>query len=202
MPVYTKKGDDGKTGLFKNWNKSEFKDKNNRISKSSQIIKALGAIDEVNSFLGILKIKIQKSKHKNTSKKSKIEGIQSDLMFINSVLAGSKIDIKGLSDKVIKMEEEIDKMEKKLPPLKNFILPGGSEVSSYLMYARTLVRRAEYELVSLKSSPIYHIPYTIYQYTNRLSDYLFILARWVNFKEKIKEKVWILNKQQTKNSKQ
>jgi len=81
-------------------------------------------------------------------------------------------------------------MEKELPKITGFILPGGSEVSAHLMYARTLVRRAERRIVALtlNSYPLIHN--SIIRYINRLSDYLFVLARWMNHQSKIKELKW------------
>ena len=142
--IYTKKGDGGFTGLYGT---------KKRVPKSSKIIRALGALDEANSYLGVI-----------DSKKINIDDIQKNLMLVSSIIAGVQktFPIKETT----KLEQEIDKLEVKLPPLKNLILPKGE-----LMYARALVRRAEREVVNLK------VHKNILSYLNRLSDFLFILSR-------------------------
>jgi cob(I)alamin adenosyltransferase len=141
--IYTKKGDNGFTGLY-----GTIK----RVSKSSKTIRALGALDEANSYLGIVK------------SSPEIDHIQENLILIGSILAGAK---KAFPEtETTKLEQAIDLLEKKLPLLTQFILPKG-----HFMFARALVRRAEREVVSLKSQK------TILTYLNRLSDYLFMKGR-------------------------
>lgn len=173
MTIYTKKGDLGKTSVF---------GMKKQISKSSQIIKTLGAIDEANSYLGI----VRSIRRINKTTKKDIEKVQKDLIIVGSIIAGAKI--KWKTERVKELEEEINGMEKKLPKLTNFILSGEDELSAHLMYARTLVRRSEREVMALHNTR-YLIHNTVLQYLNRLSDYFFVLARWVNFKQKIKEKI-------------
>lgn len=172
--VYTKKGDKGKTGLFGT---------KRRVSKASALIRAIGAVDEVNSYLGIAIARNRKQETVN----SRIRKIQNDLFVIGAMLAGS--NIKWNSERVDEFEKEIDKMEGELPVQTHFILPGGGELSAHLFYARTLVRRAERETVQIRSTKL-EIRNVILPYLNRLSDYLFILARWVNFKSGKKEIFW------------
>ena len=160
MTIYTRKGDKGKTGVFNG----------KRLSKDSLLIEAIGSIDEANSWLGVV---------------SGFEEIQKDLMTISSILAGA--DLKLPSTKTKKLEKEIDRLDKILPPLKYFILPGGSETGAKLHFARALVRRAERSLVSLE---IKNYKVEILAYMNRLSDYLYMKAREQNFKKGIKEKIW------------
>jgi cob(I)alamin adenosyltransferase len=148
MAIYTKRGDGGKTGLFGS---------KKRISKNTKIICALGALDEANSYLGVIN-------------NIKLKNIQENLMLISSIIAGAKLNFS--KEVVTKLEQEIDKLEAKLPPLTGFILPRGE-----LMFARALVRRAERELVSLK------LPKPVFAYINRLSDYLFVLSRTTNLLE-------------------
>ena len=167
--VYTKKGDGGATGLFGT---------KRRVSKASVLIQAIGAVDEANSYLGIV---ISKSPQPQ-GLTPKLMKVQSDLFAIGSMLAGAEVEWK--SRRVEEFEREIDQMEGQLPVQTHFILPGGSELSAHLFYARALVRRAEREMVEVKVSG------PILQYINRLSDYLFILARWVNFKNGEKEIFW------------
>lgn len=165
MPIYTKKGDRGETGIFNG----------KRVSKSDALIEAIGTVDELNATLGNLRVKREELK--------KLEQIQSDLFSIGARLAGAEIKV-DLEKRVLEMEKEIDKMWKEMPPLKNFVLPSGQ-----IHLARTICRRAERRLVSV---PIIHNTFPIILvYVNRLSDYLFCLARWVNFKSGVKEKTWM-----------
>lgn len=189
MAIYTKKGDKGETKVF---------DKKSGelvgIRKDSCHIRTIGAIDELNSFLGIIKAEILGYKDikilsdKNTAKK--IEEIQGNLFKINSILAGSKLRFNKVKTK--KLEKEIDKWEGMLPVQKNFIFYGGSKTSSLIFYARALCRRAERSLVSF--SKLNPVPYTLSTYMNRLSDYLFMLARSVNIQSGVKESFWITKK--------
>lgn len=161
MSVYTKKGDKGKTSVLGG----------KRISKNSKVINAIGAIDELNSYLGII---------------WGLESIQKNLFTINSILAGS--DLKLPPNATKKMEIEIDKTEGKLPVLKNFIIYSGTSRAKRLFFARSICRRAERILVCLpniqKNNP------EILKFINRLSDYLFTMARSENYSKKIKELTW------------
>lgn len=169
MAIYTKKGDRGETSLF---------GKKDRVSKDSLRVCTMGAIDEANSFLGI-------TLSENPELKE-LKKIQKDLFSIGAILAGAHLRFPKTKTK--RMEKRIDGIEGKLPALKNFILPGGTKTSANLFFARTLVRRAERKLVSLnKKDPLKP---EILVFINRLSDYLFILAREVNYEEGIKEEVW------------
>lgn len=183
MKIYTKKGDKGETSIFSKKGGKEI-----RLSKADPLIDTIGVVDEVNSYLGVVlsEIKNQKSKVKFTITKSKIEDIQRNLFTIGAVLAGANLTLKNLKTK--KLEIEIDKMEEELPKLTNFILPGGSVVSAHLMYARALVRRAERSVAALSETE--KISPSVLKYLNRLSDYLFILARYQNLISGRKEKLW------------
>lgn len=179
MSIYTGKGDRGETGLF-----SSDKYKKVHISKASNRIEVIGSIDEANTFLGIAIAFTKDRKLKN-----KIEDIQNHLFELGASLAGAKIKIdKSL---VTKMEEEIDEMERILPKLTNFILPGGGKMGSLLFMARTFVRRAERRVVALSKKE--KVSSDVIIYLNRLSDYVYTLARFSNFKEKVKETPWNLN---------
>ena len=161
MPIYTKTGDKGITGMFSG----------KRVSKSSQLINAIGAVDELNSFLGIV---------------GGLEDVQKNLFTINANLSGAKLNLP--KDASEKLEKEIDEIEKKLPKQKNFLIYGGSSRAAKIYFARALTRRAERELVVLKLGE------EILIYINRLSDYLFILARNVNYNKGVKETVWKTSK--------
>lgn len=181
MSIYTKQGDKGKTKVFDKTSSNLV-----GVSKMSCKIRSIGAIDELNSFLGVV---VAFSSDRTLYKR--LREVQSDLFTINSILAGSNL---GFSKaKVKKMEHEIDNWEGNLPVQKNFIYYSGSQTSSLLFYARALCRRAERSLVSYyhRSQSTDHSPLV---FMNRLSDFLFILARKVNFDEKVKEEYWIVNK--------
>lgn len=172
MAIYTKKGDKGDTGVFLT---------KERVSKASVRIRAIGEIDEANSFLGIVN-----SFSKDPLLVGEIKKIQRNLFKIGSILAGSRLRISPTETR--KVERAIDKLEGTLPVLKNFILPGGTKVASLLFMARTLIRKAERAVVTLAKKE--KVASEILIYLNRLSDYLFMLAREINYREKIKEEAW------------
>lgn len=160
MAIYTKTGDKGKTSTFSG----------RRISKNSKLMNAIGTVDELNSYLGII---------------GGLADVQKNLFTTNAILVGAKL--KFPKNATTNLEKEIDKMEKILPVQTNFLIYGGCLKSRRLYFARSLCRRAERSLVDL-GSKIYDLK--ILRYINRLSDYLFLLARFTNFKKNIKERVW------------
>lgn len=170
MAVYTKKGDKGSTKVF-----DKKTGELTSIRKDSCHIKTIGAIDELNSYLGVI---------------GGLTEIQRNLFTINAILAGSDLTIS--KDVTKKLELEIDEMEAKLPVLQNFIIYSGTKKATQLFYARAIARRAERELTEFSKEQ--KIPEEVQKYINRLSDYLFIMARFINFKEKVKEEMWIFDK--------
>ena len=178
MKIYTKTGDDGTTSLFGG----------KRVSKADGRIDAYGTIDELNSWIGIL------SDHSvNKGRYSELIEIQDKLFTIGSMLAvepgNQKVRIPKLSESdVYFLEHQIDKMNERLPPLKAFVLPGGDVSVSHAHLARTVCRRAERKVASLgrneKVDPI------VLKYLNRLSDYLFVLARIMCRDLNIEERLW------------
>ncbi len=176
MTIYTKKGDKGETGLFRKVDGQSV-----RVSKSSCNTRAIGAVDEIDSYIGII---IATSGSEDL--KARLKRVQNNLLTIGSILAGS--NLKLLPSNTIKLEREIDDYDKVLPKLTNFIFPDGNIVASHLQYARTLARKAEREVVALSESE--KVPRSVLKYLNRLSDYLFVLARWVNYINKVKEEKW------------
>lgn len=188
MKIYTRTGDKGKTSLFSG----------QRVSKSDLRVEAYGTIDELNSVIGVVLHQYKKSNIKNKKYIEKIKNellaIQKDLLEIGSVLAQSGImnnesRIKNLDQRVKDFEKLIDDMIAQLPSLTNFILPGGGRAGSLLHFARTVCRRAERRIVALAEKE--KVSSEIIVYLNRLSDLLFTMARFVNYKEKKKEIVWI-----------
>ncbi|MCL4419039.1 cob(I)yrinic acid a,c-diamide adenosyltransferase [Patescibacteria group bacterium] len=172
MPIYTKTGDKGKTGLFSGI----------RVSKASPRIEAIGMVDELNSVIG-LTISITT----NREIKKELIGIQKDLFVIGGALANPLQKVK-LLERVKEFENKIDEMTKKLPPLFNFILPGGGKSGSALHLARTVARRAERRMVELSRKE--KVPGDLIIYINRLSDLFLTMSRFVNHKEKKKETIW------------
>ncbi len=182
MKIYTKKGDSGKTSLLGG----------ERVLKSHLRLKAYGAIDELNSHIGVLRSSLQ---DKNI-KENLIE-IQSALFNIGSHLACNKESLKNklplLKETFIEaLEEQIDFMNKNLKPLSNFILPGGCMSASLAHQTRTICRRAERHVVVLLSEENLENLFFV-KYLNRLSDYLFVLARFLNHLSNKEETLWIKN---------
>ncbi len=183
MPIYTRTGDKGKTSLF---NKQ-------RVSKADVRVEAYGTIDELNSALGIVLAEVQSSKFKVQSYSLKLKTelikIQNDLLDIGSALANPQGEALGsLAKRVKEFEDSIDEMTEQMPPLKNFILPGGGRTGSLLHLARAISRRAERRIVALNNKE--RVDNNIIIYLNRLSDLLFTMSRFANFKEKRKETIW------------
>ena len=199
--LYTRKGDNGTTGLFSakggpasGWGCDQ------RISKSSAIAEALGSMDEINSFLGLVKVKATILKVTFTLDTGEIklsetiDRIQQDLFIIQAELAGADKTI--VEEKVKWLEEIIDGIEKMLPPIKTFFVSGGTELASLCDIARTIARRAERRVVgvaeeqkaktttpdSAESTPPQQggvQPQTL-AYLNRLSSVLYAFARASN----------------------
>ena len=167
MKVYTKKGDKGQTQLLGG----------SIVDKDHVKLECYGTIDELNSFIGNIYDQDLKEFHKEI-----LLNIQNQLFNLGSVISfdgkKDKIKLPNITAKNIEMlEKAIDKMEESLPMLKNFILPSGHPTTSKCHIARTVCRRAERNLVTLsKTSEIDNLHL---QYLNRLSDYLFVLARFI-----------------------
>ncbi len=176
--LYTGKGDDGTTKFFG-------ADKQ-RVSKSSPIAEALGNLDELNSLLGLVKVKSLEANLKvlDQSFASVVEGIQENLFTISAHIAGADKVVTG--EKVKEIEVIIAECEKELPPIKTFSIAGGTELSTLFDFARTLARRAERRVVVLNEE-INPIAPEILRYLNRLSSILFALARLTNHRSGIKE---------------
>jgi cob(I)alamin adenosyltransferase len=165
MKIYTKQGDKGQTSLLGG----------TRVSKAHERIEAYGTIDELNSYIGLVR-----DQEVNEKRKELLKEIQDVLFIIGSSLAAdpSKSNIKKpiIHDTDIQLlEQEIDNMEKELPTLKAFILPGGHTAVSFCHIARTVCRRAERNSIALKENS--SVEDLIIIYLNRLSDYLFVLCR-------------------------
>lgn len=178
MKIYTKSGDRGETSLFRG----------GRVGKDSIRVSAYGTVDELNSWVGCVR-----SQGPCKFVDDLLERIQHDLFLIGADLATpqsagkeSKSVMRLPEDSELFMEEAIDKMEEELTPLRNFILPGGSKLSAALHFARTIARRAERLIIAVIHSEEGEentgkaVSPPILKYINRLSDLLFVMARYEN----------------------
>lgn len=181
--VYTKTGDKGYTSLLGG----------TKVPKNNLRIEAYGTIDELNSFIGLLSDYLYSDKSKFMEQQLQLNIIQNNLFKIGSVVSKDPNATLGFelssvdSEDVKNLENWIDKMDNVLPELKNFILPGGHTYVSTTHVCRTVCRRAE-RLCVLES-----VPNEILVYLNRLSDYLFVLSRYIGFVLGIEEKIWKSN---------
>lgn len=176
MKIYTKTGDDGTTGL----------QGGARVSKSNLRIRAYGSVDEINASLGLIL-------------SNKIDGdlrdilikIQNDLFVAGADLSNPDLSNKKnrvTPDMVENLEKKIDILEKDLPQISNFILPGGHVIASEIHMSRTIARRAETEVIALDEKE--KINDECKKYLNRLSDLLFVIARTVNKRNGIEDIIW------------
>ncbi len=178
MKIYTRAGDDGSTGLVGP----------GRVPKSSARIEAYGCVDELNAVLGLVR-----GRDSENWLARELEVIQSQLFQVGAELATTEAQalarLERISDPdVLQLEGWIDRLEQELAPLKNFIVPGGSELAARLHVARTVCRRAERRVVALQlaeaTEPV------LVRYLNRLADLLFVMARWCNQRESVAERIW------------
>jgi len=179
MKIYTKTGDDGTTGLLGA----------KRVRKDDVRIEAYGEIDEANAAIGLLITQLPASAG---ALADELTEIQKDLFVLGTVLATPADSPKTFAilepARAQALEQAIDRMEKELPPLKNFILPQGTVACAAAHFARGVTRRAERRVVAL--SGLETVASGILIYINRLSDYLFVAARWLNHREGTPDIVW------------
>ncbi|SDF09941.1 cob(I)alamin adenosyltransferase [Pricia antarctica] len=192
MKIYTKTGDDGTTGLIGG----------TRVKKHHIRIESYGTIDELNSWLGLIR-----DQEIDASIKDVLTKIQKKLFIIGAILAtdpekallknGKKrLNIAEVTKADIRfLENEIDKMDASLPQMTHFILPGGHTTVSYCHIARTVCRRAERMCTLLQDNAPFHT--TVLQYINRLSDFLFVLARKLSLELQAVEIQWIPERNDT-----
>jgi cob(I)alamin adenosyltransferase len=185
MKIYTRTGDSGETSLLGG----------TRVRKAEHRISMYGEVDELNSHLGYLLGLIAKHDSLNSVIKT-ITLVQHELFNLGSLLAcepgnRSKFKLTPLSnDLVVLMEKEIDQMNEELPELKNFILPGGVQEVAYAHICRTVTRRIERSLVYFKDTVQDHELDSAITLVNRLSDYLFTVARYLSLKLNVPEVIW------------
>ena len=176
MKIYTKTGDGGDTGLQGNL----------RIAKSHPRIISYGTVDEANAALGIVLVN---SLDDDITKI--LTKIQNDLFLVGADLSNPNlVDMKNrvTLDMVERLEHNIDKFESELAPLTNFILPGGNIAAAQLHYVRTVVRRAETQVVQLSKKD--EINSNCIKYLNRLSDLFFVMGRLINKRKNKEDIIW------------
>ncbi len=176
--LYTRKGDNGTTKTF---------GCDQRISKSSIIAEALGSLDEINSFLGLCKVKARKEKLLigKVEVNQIVHDIQKNLFIVQAELAGASMSID--EEKLKEIEDIVDTIEKELPPIKSFFISGGTELASLFDIARTISRRAERRVIAVADEGKVEIKPSTKAYLNRLSSVLYALARLSNFRAGITE---------------
>ena len=177
--IYTKAGDAGLTGLLGP----------GRVPKDDLRIEAYGTVDELNAVLGIARASSPAAEDD-----ARLARIQEELFVVGSALADP--DPAGPFQEAIgpvlarRLEAEIDALDAELPPLTQFILPGGVPAAAAIHLARTVCRRAERRVVALARQPGEHVPADLIVYLNRLSDHLFVLARAVNRRAGVDDVPW------------
>lgn len=176
MKIYTKTGDDGETGLLGG----------DRVGKTSLRIKAIGKVDTLNAALGVATVIA------GQDLQASLKEVQSRLFDIGAELAcrpGGKFDIQSVNTSEIEtLEHSMDQMTDQLPPLKQFILPGGTPLAAQLHVCRAAAREAEIAILDLNASE--QTRSELIMYMNRLSDWLFTAARFANMLEGTEDQVW------------
>ncbi len=185
MKIYTKTGDSGDTGLFGG----------TRVSKADPRVAAYGDVDELNAYLGFSRATLLHGDDVELA--AMLERIQRDLFALGARLADPAHQIADRVTKVAvapaditRLEEWIDALEATLPPLRRFILAGGSQAGASLHVARTVCRRAERAMVALRSTDSDAFEQDLLIYVNRLSDLLFVMARRANQRAGTPEIEW------------
>ena len=162
MKIYTKTGDKGTTSLVGG----------KRVEKDDSRVEAYGTIDELQSFVGMLA---------STTDEVQLEDIQRVLFKIGGYLAYEDATSAGVTDEMIaQLEQKIDRLSEELPPLRTFIIPGGTMAASICHVCRTVCRRAERRMTTLRRTIDVELDDNAFSYINRLSDYFFLLARKLN----------------------
>jgi cob(I)alamin adenosyltransferase len=184
--IYTKRGDAGETSLAGG----------QRVAKDSLRIEAYGTVDELNAFIGLANVTCRDEMRQEARIGLLVEimrRVQHELFNLGSILATKPEDVHPKQARITlaeveQLEREMDVMNDDLPPLRSFVLPGGTRLNAELHIARTVCRRAERALIALTRDE--HVPPEAVQYLNRLSDALFVWSRWVSHVLKIDEVLW------------
>lgn len=175
MKIYTRTGDSGTTSLLGN----------RRVRKDDPRVEAYGSVDELSAFVGVARTSLTDS-----PLVEELHAVQADLFEIGSQLASveDKRPFEALAeDRITALEISIDRMEESLEPLRYFIFPGGSIAAAHLHVARTVCRRAERQVIAIEESERHA---AAIRYLNRLSDYLFVAARFANYGAGVEDIPW------------
>jgi len=180
--IYTRTGDDGSTGLADG----------SRTNKDCFRVKAYGEVDEANSAIGVARLYVD-----NIALDRSLARIQNDMFDLGADLStptsgDNNKALRIVQSQIDRLEQELDALNADIAPLKTFVLPGGSKPAAYLHLARAITRRAEREIVAMMGEE--EINPLALKYTNRLSDYLFVAARWCNTQGKTDVK-WVPGKE-------
>ncbi|MDQ7041755.1 MAG: cob(I)yrinic acid a,c-diamide adenosyltransferase [Rhodothermus sp.] len=183
MKIYTRTGDDGTTALFGG----------GRVPKSHPRIAAYGTVDELNSWLGLVRPHLLPDEADLDLLLQRLQG----MLFEAGADLATPLDSRARtvrieSTHIEAIEQEIDRLEAQLPPLKTFILPGGTPAAAMLHVARTVCRRAERHAVAAMQQE--KLNPEVVRFLNRLSDLLFVLARWINHRRGTSETPWLPEK--------
>lgn len=178
MKIYTKTGDKGMTSLIGG----------TRLSKAHVRIEAYGTVDELNSYIGLLR-----DQPVNEQRRDLLKEIQDRLFTVGSHLASEAEQKKRilpdlLDEDIVLLETEMDKIDSAVPPLRSFVLPGGHQSVSFAHVTRTVCRRAERAVIHLMQQE--EVEDIVVRYLNRLSDYLFMLSRAMTYELGIEEVTW------------
>lgn len=178
MKIYTKTGDKGTTSLIGG----------TRLSKAHVRIDAYGTVDELNSYIGMLR-----DQPVNEKRRELLKEIQDRLFTIGSHLASESDQKKRMlpdltEEDIVLLENEMDQIDSQIPPLRAFVLPGGHQSVSFGHIARTVCRRAERAVIHLQQGE--EVESSVIRYLNRLSDYLFMLCRIMTYELGIEEVTW------------
>jgi len=184
--LYTRTGDKGDTGIWGG----------QRLMKDHELICTNGDVDEANAMVGLIRAHLQQEQRVEVSV---VESIEKELADIQHYLLVAGSDITNIiadaqlpqlqADDVEQLEKQIDRYDSLVLPLSNFVLPSGSVLTTSIHHARTVVRRAERSSVSLLQA--YDVNLHLLAYLNRLSDYLFVLGRYLVYQQGDKEEVWL-----------
>jgi cob(I)alamin adenosyltransferase len=189
--VYTRSGDRGETGLVGG----------QRVPKDNQRIEAYGTVDELNAFVGAARVSAETAIGEGYAELQPLAAIllrvQHELFNLGSILATLPADVHPKQARITQtdisqLETEMDGMNESLPPLRSFVLPGGSRLNADLHVCRTVCRRAERIAVALARHE--EIPEQAVRYLNRLSDAFFVWSRWANHVRGVKETLWEPNR--------
>lgn len=181
MPIYTKKGDKGKTSLGSGV----------RVWKDASRVTAYGTVDELNAVLGVAKAHLMQIKKGYAKYLVEIlNQVQDDLFSVGAYLSNpaNAALVEELSKKTLVFEKYIDTMMEKMPEITNFTVPGGTIVAAQLHVGRTVCRRAERSLITLIKKE--RVNEDVVKYINRLSDLLFCMNRFANHSENVSEVIW------------